>query len=341
MRSLLFVLLSVVISHAFSADELSPEEKRKLNIEFHSDMAASRILKLAAIEKKFLALPTEQRDVALLATAGLVNTKIGEWGKKKIDAGEMTQRQFAYVFSNALSRLAILAQTVGLNAAVQCHFKEAKALAKMSESGQPESANCRVDVYGPDVQARATKLEFTDSAPKIRVLANEWATEAILYGQDLGQADNFGAGPKATLKSKATDGSVSVSRNFEAADESGKVAICAPIFTKMAMMIELGLEKKRQDGQTITSENANSLFQVAFRAELFNNLASMNTKAMLDKAWKDSAADKTLRSSEGLYRFGEQCFDLAKKIMTSPSLSQDAKARAVSKAKETAMKFKN
>lgn len=341
MRSLLFLLFSFTLSQAFATDELSLTDKRKIEVEFHGNMAASGILRLSAIEKNFASLAIEQRDVALLAAAGAVNAKMDEWGKKKLGAGEMTQREFTYIFSTAISRLAILAQAVGLNAAAMCHFKEAKALSIMSEGGQGEAANCRLDVYGAETQYRATKLEFTDVAPKIRALANEWATEAIKYSHHFGKADNFGNGPKATVKVKTSDDSISVRRNFEAADESGKIAICAPIFSKMAMMVEIGLDKKRQDGKAISLDNANSLYQMAYRAELFENIARSKTSALLDKAWKDSAADKSLHSSEALYKFSGPCFDLAQKVMTSPTVDQNAVAKASSKAKGRAIRFTN
>jgi hypothetical protein len=180
--------------HPTSQSGLSNTDKMKQKAK--AELAANCLGSLLSVQKEIVALDGEHQKLAILLSAGALNSKLSTWGKTKVNEGSMTPEQGFYIMSLSTTRLALLTQAVNMNDATICHVKEADALMSMSKGNKGLPVNCRQQVYG-SLQVPAVRNAHGPEADKISELANKWATEAILFSKYSAEIDNYGNKPKA------------------------------------------------------------------------------------------------------------------------------------------------
>lgn len=154
--------------------------------------AAKHLESLLAIQDELVELENSCRELAILLSAGVLNSKLKEWGEKKVSKGDITHEQLCYIMSLSLMKLSALTQAVDMNEATVCHIKEAQSLMLMAKGNDASPINCRQKAYGSELQVRATKNLHGPKAEKVIVLVKKWVTSVILFSQYSAEIDNYG-----------------------------------------------------------------------------------------------------------------------------------------------------
>jgi hypothetical protein len=154
--------------------------------------AAEDLKNMIKAQEEIVALKPELRDSAIMLAAGLLSTKLNEWGQKEIDAGKKTQKQMMYVVGLSMMGLARLTQAVNLNEASACHTKEAFNLIAMSQGKPREYANCRKSAYSTEMQVNVMKEAYRPEMKDIEELVNRWATNVALFSNGVAKLDGYG-----------------------------------------------------------------------------------------------------------------------------------------------------
>ena len=185
-------ILSFAQSNAFA--ELSKSQKDLVDAKFNASSASKSLKVTMKLQEQIIALkPTVMRNSAIMMAAGLLNTKMNEWGMVEIKEGHKTQEQMMYVMGLSLMKLALLAQAANLHEAQACHFKEGSILIGMSQGKPKEFANCRQEAYSTEMQADSMKEWYRPEMKDIQKLVNDWATNTALMCDSLAKIDGYGA----------------------------------------------------------------------------------------------------------------------------------------------------
>jgi len=171
-----------------------PKSKMDLERAKYDALTASRYLKdTMKSQEQIIALkPMVMRNTAIMLAAGLLSTKLNDWGLQEIKDGNRTQKQMMYVTGLALMRLALLAQAANLNKAQACHYKEGLLLIGMSQGKPAEPANCRQEAYSTEMQAESMKETYRPEMKDIQKLVNNWATNVALLSDKSAKLDGYG-----------------------------------------------------------------------------------------------------------------------------------------------------
>ncbi len=191
------VLLSTLLFFTYATSsfaELSQARKDLIDAKFNASSAADSLKVTTKLQKQIVALkPTVMRNTAIMMAAGLISTKLNDWGMVEIKEGRKTQEQMMYVMGLSLMKLAHLAQAANLNEAQVCHFQEAHNLIDASQGKPKVFANCRQDAYSTEMQADSIKVMYLPEMKNIQKLVNDWATNTALLCDSLAKLDKYGA----------------------------------------------------------------------------------------------------------------------------------------------------
>jgi len=184
-------ILSFTQQNAFAEQ---PNYNADLASAKHDAFFASKYLKdtMKSQEQIISLKPTIMRNMAVMMAAGLLSSKLYEWGLKEIEDGNKTQKQLMYVSGLAMMMLAQLAQAANLNKAQACHYKEGLILVGMSQGKPTEAANCRQAAYSTEMQAESMKEMYRPEMREIQKLVNDWATNVALLSNSSAKLDGFG-----------------------------------------------------------------------------------------------------------------------------------------------------
>lgn len=171
-----------------------PKSKKDLERAKYDALSASMYLKDAMkTQELIIALkPTVMRNSAIMLAAGLLSTKMNDWGLKEIEEGHKTQKQMMYVMGLSLMKLAQLAQAANLNKAQACHFQEASNLIDASQGKPKVFANCRQEAYPTEMQADSIKEMYRPEMKDIQKMVNDWVTSTALMCNSLAKLDGYG-----------------------------------------------------------------------------------------------------------------------------------------------------
>lgn len=189
------LVIGAILSFA-QPDAFAEQTKSKMDLERarYDALTASRYLKDAMkSQEQIIALkPTVMRNTAIMLAAGLLSTKMNEWGLQEIAEGKKTQKQMMYVSGLAVMRLGQLAQAANLNKAQACHYREGLILIGMSKGKPAEAANCRQEAYPTEMQAESLKEMYRPEMKEIQTLVNDWATNVALLSNSSAKLDGYG-----------------------------------------------------------------------------------------------------------------------------------------------------
>lgn len=192
------IIASLVVGSItlFSVSSFAEQKKSRSDLasaKFDAKYAAKDLKDSIKAQEEIVALkPVELRNLAIMSAAGLLSSKLNDWGLQEIADGKKTQAQMMYVMALSLLGLSRLTQAANLNDAAACHYKEAMILVGMSKGKPREFANCRQAAYGTDLQVDAMQEAYRPEIKRIQELVNRWATSVALYSNASAKLDGYG-----------------------------------------------------------------------------------------------------------------------------------------------------
>ena len=183
------ILLVAVNSYAEQKPTRADIASAKLTARFAADDMKAAI----KAQEEIVALkPEELRNLAIMLAAGLLSSKLNDWGLQEIADGKKTQNQMMYISGLSLLGLSRLTQAANLNDASACHYKEAMIVIGMSQGKPRQAANCRQAAYGTEMQVDGMKEMYRPEMKQIQELVNKWATNVALYSSSAAKLDGYG-----------------------------------------------------------------------------------------------------------------------------------------------------
>lgn len=144
---------------------------------------------LAEAQREVLSLPDAERRLLVMAVSAMVAVNASNLlTKMKTDGAEVSQGDLWYTVGSAMGRVGRLAYEAGMDAAGDCHMREAAAILGHAHdpgtSARPPDVGCRATVYpdmdSPELKERLDELEGT----KTGELVQKWAVQAAMLGRD-------------------------------------------------------------------------------------------------------------------------------------------------------------
>jgi len=179
---ILLLLFITYSSHVMAYDD---DEK-------NAHFSAVHLEKSLKLQTQMQKLDEGYRELAMISSGGILNSKLGSWGQAEVNSGKLKKSEFFYIMSLSLMKLSSLAQTFNMNKISVCHMNESRILMSMAKGKLLPPANCRQEAYGNDMQVRATRKAHGSLSKEIRKLTNEWATAVVMYSQYAAELDNYG-----------------------------------------------------------------------------------------------------------------------------------------------------
>lgn len=185
--TLFFITLNVSASDLRNSDieQLSSHERKSIQVaraEFNASRAAAYLKESALYKSQIVAQEGHYQNLAIMSAIGRLNTKFADWGKSKIEKGELSEAELYKVLGVSLMSVTELAQAAGLYKAAQCHTEEAMVVMKIGRGEKTAPANCRSSAYSADYRANAISVAYGEKGEQIHQLANQWATSSLLFG---------------------------------------------------------------------------------------------------------------------------------------------------------------
>lgn len=204
----------------YCADKKVQPDNKKVNKietsqESKSFFVAKHLENLLSIEDEIVKLETDFQEVTILLSAGILNSKLSEWGEDNISKGNLTREQLFYIMSLSMMKLSALTQAADMNEATVCHIKEAKTLMSMAKGNDASPVNCRQKVYSNELQVRIGKNMYGPKLAEVSELANKWATSVILFSQYSAEIDNYGYNLKDFKRSRVKAKELNNSSNMD------------------------------------------------------------------------------------------------------------------------------
>lgn len=172
----------------------TPTAGNTAEAKFVKSIARTNMEKMAAAEKEFPRLNSNDIELAVFTASAYLNAKLSNLdaatGNRKLNPQER-----AYVMAIAVDRLRILAQIGNLESVSACHMQEAAGLFAMSEGKEATPTNCRLQVYSPEAQGRHLSETRNPDDSSIAELANRWAAASVMNGLYTGEIDHYGKTP--------------------------------------------------------------------------------------------------------------------------------------------------
>lgn len=181
----LTLTLALIAELAF-ASALDPAENKYIRALTKKNIAA-----LVSAEREISNISIEDRELVLFTASIYLNQKFLNLNNTPT-ATELDYRQRAYVMAIAVGRLQMLAHMTGFPASAECYNVESNGLLAISRGENSTPSNCRLKLYGPEVQGRHASEARSPKDSLIAELANQWATSATLNGMYSGALDNYG-----------------------------------------------------------------------------------------------------------------------------------------------------
>lgn len=201
MRSLILVtlVLSLIAELAF-ASALDPAENKYIR-----SLTAKNMEALVSAEREISKLSKDDRELVLFTASTYLNQKFSNLSNIPT-ATELDYRQRAYVMAVAVGRLQLLSHMTGFLASAECYSVESTGLIAISHGENATPSNCRLQLYGAEVQGRHASEARSPKDSPIAELSNRWATSAILNGMYSGALDNYGNKTPEFLSQQGTSG---------------------------------------------------------------------------------------------------------------------------------------
>ena len=168
----MLALIGSITCQPCVADDKKPSSGDGISVVKDSDLQKARA--------SFLALPEKERPVALLAAAGLINKKMGDWITARAYKTPVDRRTGAFILSKTMFQLSEMAFQLQMPGAMRCHAEEARTLERIAKGENIPEPRCRADAYvgtDKDLLAMSKKGRLTELLPTI----DSWANTVIFY----------------------------------------------------------------------------------------------------------------------------------------------------------------
>lgn len=162
------------------AEDMSEARKREIAVELAKISAKKELRRLAEIESEVYLLPASDKELVIFMASDLLNRKVMAVRDKRAESSPSAEHEVTDALIAAVSRLAELAQSASWSAAAECHVAEVRVLSTRRNGLAAEPANCRMAVYGRDLQARYIEQLETERGKRLRDLSNRWAASATM-----------------------------------------------------------------------------------------------------------------------------------------------------------------
>jgi hypothetical protein len=193
------LLLSLIVELAF-ASALDPAENKYI----HS-LNAKNMEALVSAEQEISKLSKNDRELVLFTASAYLNQKFSNLGNIPT-ASDLDYRQRAYVMAVAVGRLQLLSHMTGFQGSAECYSVESTGLLAISRGENATPSNCRLQLYGPEVQGRHASEARSPKDSPLAELSNRWATSAMLNGMYSGELYNYGKSNPEYLSLQGSSG---------------------------------------------------------------------------------------------------------------------------------------
>ena len=178
-------ILYIAIETSF-ASTLDPAEEKYMRSLVKKNMES-----LVSSEQSIAGLSTKDREFALFTASTYLNEKLSNLTKTPVTA-DLDYQQRAYVMAIAVARLQLLAHLTGFPKSAECYNMESTGLLAISRGENATPINCRIKLYGPEVQGRYAAEARTPADSPVADLSNQWAASSTLNGIYSGILDKYG-----------------------------------------------------------------------------------------------------------------------------------------------------